>query len=73
MLVLTRKKDESIFIDGNITVTVSEIRGGRVRLAIEAPREVRIERAETVLQGRVRAVSRTETRNESRQFVVAAG
>ena len=73
MLVLTRKKNESIFIDGKITVTVSEIRGGRVRLAIEAPRNIRIERAENVPQGAIRAVTLTETRNESRQYVVAAG
>ncbi len=73
MLVLTRKKNESIFIDGRIAVTVSEIRGGRVRLAIEAPRDVRIERAENVSQGAVRAITLTHTRSDdSRQFAVAA-
>ena len=57
-----------------IAVTVSEIRGGRVRLAIEAPRDVRIERAENVSPGAVRTVTLTQTRSDdSRQFAVAAG
>jgi carbon storage regulator len=74
MLVLSRKQNESIFIDGRITVTVSEIRGGRVRLAVEAPREVRIERTEKLLQGDVRTVSHAQPRNDdSHQFVIAAG
>jgi len=44
MLVLTRKPGESIRIDGEITVTVSEVRGGRVKLSIDAPKSVRIVR-----------------------------
>ena len=73
MLVLSRKQNESIFIDGRITVTVSEIRGGRVRLAIDAPREVRIERTEKLSQGAVRTVSPAQSRNDdSHQFVIAA-
>lgn len=46
MLVLSRKKNESIVIDGNIVVTVVEVRGDKVRLGIEAPREVPIHRSE---------------------------
>lgn len=46
MLVLTRKKNESIVIDDYITVTVVEIRGDKVRLGIEAPREVSVHRKE---------------------------
>ena len=38
MLVLSRKKNESIIINDNITVTVIEIRGDKVRLGIEARR-----------------------------------
>lgn len=74
MLVLTRKLNESIYIDGGITVTVSEVRGGRVRLAIDAPRHVRIERAENVSQAPVRTVTFAQARNDdSRKFAVAAG
>lgn len=46
MLVLSRKKNESIVIDGNIVVTVVEVRGDKVRLGIEAPKEVPIHRSE---------------------------
>ena len=48
MLVLTRKMGESIQIDDNISVTVSEVRGGRVRLSIDAPRSIRIVRKEVL-------------------------
>lgn len=46
MLVLSRKKNESIVVDDNIVITVVEIRGDKVRLGIEAPREVPIHRSE---------------------------
>lgn len=46
MLALTRKSKEAIRIGGDITVTVVEIRGGHVRLGIEAPPGVRIYRLE---------------------------
>lgn len=45
MLVLTRKLDESIVIDGRITITVVEIRGGRIKLGIKAPKEVGVRRS----------------------------
>lgn len=46
MLVLSRKKSERIVIDGNIVITVVDVRGDKVRLGIEAPREVPIHRSE---------------------------
>ena len=46
MLVLSRKKNESIIIQDNITVTVIEIRGDKVRLGIEAPKDVTVHRRE---------------------------
>lgn len=46
MLVLSRKKNESIVIDNNIVVTVVEIRGDKVRLGIVAPKDVPVHRQE---------------------------
>ncbi|MEZ6124753.1 MAG: carbon storage regulator [Planctomycetaceae bacterium] len=48
MLVLSRKTGESIQIADNIFVTVSDVKGGRVRLSIEAPAEIRIVRQEVL-------------------------
>ena len=46
MLVLSRKKNESIVINNDITVVVVEIRGDKVRLGVEAPKEVPVFRSE---------------------------
>src|SRR4051794_19017317 len=46
MLVLTRRVGEVIYIDSEIVVKVAEIRGNRVKLAIDAPDHVRVDRKE---------------------------
>ncbi len=46
MLVLTRGIGEQIVIDENIVVTLVSIDGNKVRLGIQAPRSVRVDRAE---------------------------
>jgi carbon storage regulator len=46
MLVLSRKKNESIIINDNIVVTIVEVRGDKVRLGIDAPKEVTVHRRE---------------------------
>lgn len=46
MLVLSRKKNETIRITDLITVVVVEIRGDKVRLGVEAPRDVSVHRGE---------------------------
>ena len=46
MLVLSRKRDESIVIGNNIVVTIVDIRGDKVRLGISAPPEVPVHRKE---------------------------
>ena len=46
MLVLSRQRDESIIIGDNVVVTIVDVRGDRVRLGIEAPREVSVHRRE---------------------------
>jgi carbon storage regulator len=46
MLVLSRKKNESIIINDDIVVMVVDVRGDKVRLGIQAPREVAVHRRE---------------------------
>ena len=46
MLVLSRRPNESIVINDKIVITVIEIRGDKVRLGIEAPRDVPVHRSE---------------------------
>lgn len=46
MLVLTRRVGEQIIIDDNIRLEVLEVKGGKVRLGVEAPASVRIDRLE---------------------------
>ncbi len=59
MLVLSRKKRESIVIDGEIKVYVVEIRGDKVRLGVEAPKKVPVHRREVY-----DAIQRQEVTNE---------
>ena len=46
MLVLTRKPGEKIFIGDNVSLTVVEVKGDSVRIAVDAPREIKIYRGE---------------------------
>lgn len=59
MLLLDRGLDESIFIGDDIKVTVVDIRGDKVRLGIEAPREIPVHRWE---------IQRTIVRDNMRLF-----
>ena len=46
MLILSRRKDESVIIDGRIEIAVVDIKGDQVKLGIKAPRDVKIFRNE---------------------------
>ena len=46
MLVLSRKKNESIVIRDDIVITVVDVRGDKVRLGIDAPKDVPVHRRE---------------------------
>ena len=58
MLVLSRKKNEKVMLDGGITVTVVELRGDKVRLGFEAPTNVNIAREEVLGKKREQEVNR---------------
>ncbi|MDG6777554.1 carbon storage regulator CsrA [Thiomicrorhabdus sp. zzn3] len=51
MLVLTRKEGESLLIGDNIKLTVLAVKGGQVRVGIQAPQEVNIHREELLADG----------------------
>ena len=46
MLILSRRKDESVIIDGRIEVAIVDIKGDQVKLGIKAPRDVKVFRNE---------------------------
>lgn len=64
MLVLSRKKNESIVINDDITIVVVEIRGDKVRLGVEAPKEVPVHRREVF-----DAIHRNETADRSAEKI----
>ncbi len=64
MLVLSRQRDESIIIGDNIVITIVDIRGDKVRLGIEAPKEVPVHRQEVY-----DAIQRERNQSESEEKV----
>jgi carbon storage regulator len=59
MLILSRKTGEKIIINGNIEITVAEVRGNDVRIGIKAPKDVTIYREEVyrkILEENVKAL-----------------
>ena len=69
MLVLSRKKNESIVINNDITIVVVEIRGDKVRLGIEAPKEVPVHRQEVydAIQRNEAESQRNEAESQSKK------
>ena len=67
MLVLSRQRDESIIIGDNIVLTVVDIRGDKVRLGIEAPKEIPVHRQE------VYDAIKRENEQAAQQQAAAAG
>ena len=67
MLVLTRKSNQSIMIGDDIEVSVLSIMGEKVRIGIQAPRDIPVFRKEVYLeiqQERAEAVNGTDLRGE---------
>ncbi|MFA5633363.1 MAG: carbon storage regulator CsrA [Porticoccaceae bacterium] len=49
MLILTRKLGETVVIDHDIRVTVLAVKGGQIKIGIDAPRDVDIVREELII------------------------
>lgn len=69
MLVLSRRKDEAIVINNNITIVVLDIRNHKVRLGVDAPKEVPVHRQEVYVtikrKEKIVSVGIAEENNES--------
>ncbi|MBF0689168.1 MAG: carbon storage regulator CsrA [Cellulomonas sp.] len=65
MLVLTRRVGESLVIGDDIVVTVLEVRSDGVRLGIDAPRHVRVHRAEVLDAVRVENVTAVQADDDA--------
>lgn len=65
MLVLQRKKNQSLVINGNVTVSILEIGSDWIKLAIEAPKDVKILRAELMEAAEANQEAAKELNTES--------
>lgn len=62
MLVLSRKLGEKIFIGENICITVVDIDRGKIRLGIEAPRDVKIFREELLPHSQQQEIAKQQAK-----------
>ena len=69
MLVLTRRINESIVINDDVSVLVVEVRGDRVRLGIEAPKDVGVHRKEVYDAIRGARSGKPEKQENNHRFV----
>ena len=69
MLVLTRRPGESIVVGQDIVITVIEIKGGQVRIGIDAPREIDVYREEIYEQVRQENIAAVANAEEIRRAV----
>lgn len=73
MLVLTRKKEQSIVINDNIEVTILDIQGDQVRIGINAPKSVSIYRKELVQEIREENKKAAEVKTVPLQDILKEG
>lgn len=62
MLILTRRVQEALIINDNVTITVLSVKGNQVRLGIDAPRDVEVHREE--IYHRVKAAKNSKVELE---------
>ena len=67
MLVLSRQKDESIVIGDDVEITIVDVRGDKVRLGINAPKNIPVHRREVydAIQREKAAKSKEEEHDKS--------
>lgn len=73
MLVLSRKEDQCIRINDNIVIRIVQIRGDRVRIGVDAPRDVAVHREEilqTLLQEKLKFGQSSSEESRDRKSVV---
>lgn len=69
MLVLTRSPRERLFINnGEIIITVLEVKGSQVRFGVDAPREITVHREEVFLRIKREAGEEVPEKNDKRSF-----
>jgi carbon storage regulator len=73
MIVISRKKNESIIINDDITIVVVEIRGDKVRLGIETPKEIPVHRNEVYDAIRRLQFERDDTKASEQKATESAG
>ncbi|HJA93384.1 MAG TPA: carbon storage regulator CsrA [Candidatus Eisenbergiella merdipullorum] len=71
MLILQRKEKETIVIGGDIRITVLEVGGNSVRLAIEAPQDVQVLREELLTAAQTNRESVVENLSDMEKFLSA--
>ncbi len=69
MLVLTRRPGESIVIGDNIVITIIEIKGGQIRVGVDAPRTIDVYREEIYEQSRQENLAAIANVDEIRKAV----
>jgi carbon storage regulator len=75
MLILSRKKDESIMIGDNIEVSVVDIKGDQIKLGIKAPRDIKVYRREvfTAIQKENQAAAKAGTKLPELELLKKSG
>lgn len=73
MLVLTRKKDQTIVINENVEITVLDVQGDQVRIGINAPRSVSVHRKEVFLEIQQENKKASEVGNVSFEEIMKNG
>lgn len=71
MLILTRRRGESIMIGHDIKLTIGGIKGSQVKFAIEAPREISVHRQE--IYNQIHGITRTISIGDKEELITIFG